>query len=432
MALNTVAIFLLIGVFLGLVLLRVPVIFAIAFSTIATTLYLGLPLQMIAQNMVQGINVFVLLTVPFFILAGNMMSEGGISNRLIELANAIVGRVRGGLAMVDVVASMFLGGLTGSSTADASSIGSILIPVMKKNGYSGEFATTVTLSASVQGIMVPPSHNMILFAVVAGGVSIASLFMAGIIPGCILGIALMIYCAIMARIKDFPVGQKVTLSQGLKAFRKSLLALFTVLIVVVGVVAGIFTATESAAIACVYAFIVTFFVYREIPLSRMNKILGDSLKTLSIVMVLIGFSGAFGWLLAYLKVPEYASMAILGFSHNKYVVLAIINVILLILGCLMDMSPIILICTPILLPIVTQVGVNPVHFGVIMMLNLGIGLLTPPVGGTLFIGSAISKIPMGKLTKSMLPFYGVMVLVLILITYIPDVVMFLPHLLGAK
>jgi tripartite ATP-independent transporter DctM subunit len=426
---NDFAVWLLLGSFALFIVIRLPIAFSIGLSTVITTLYLGLPLQTVAQGMVKGIDSFVLLAVPFFILAGEIMSEGGISNRLIQFSNALVGHFRGGLASVNILASMFFGGISGSSTADTSSIGALLIPMMKKQGYDEDFATTVTMSGSVQGILIPPSHNMVIYSLVAGGVSIGKLFLAGMIPGVFLGLALMVYSYFVSVKRNYPVGERATFKQILSSFRGSILGLLTVIIVVGGVISGFFTATESAAIATVYAFIITFFVFREIPLLRMNAILGRSLKTLAIVLILIGTSSSFGWLLAYLRVPAMVAGGILGLTHNKIMVLVIVNLILLFLGMIMDMSSIILIATPILLPIMLQVGVDPVHFGIMMMLNLGIGLLTPPVGGTLFIGSAISKIPIEKLSKSMLPFYGVMIVVLLLITYIPQITMFLPNLL---
>lgn len=421
------AVILLVGTFLGLMVLRTPIVFAIGIASVVTTIYLDLPLMLVAQNMVKGINVFALLAVPFFILAGEIMGQGGISNRLIDLSNVLIGWVRGGLAMVNILASMFFGGISGSSAADTSSIGSILIPLMRKKGYDADFATTVTMSSSVQGILIPPSHNMVIFSLVAGGVSIGKLFLAGMIPGIVLGIALMIFSYIVSVKRNYPVEQVPGWKDALRTIRDAGLGLVTVLIVVVGVITGIFTATESAAIAVLYAFLITFFVYREIPLSQMSNILTKSIKTLSIVMILIGTSTAFGWLLAYLKVPALVTQGIFSISENKYVIMIILNLIMLFLGMIMDMSSIILIATPILLPIATKVGVDPVHFGVIMVLNLGIGLITPPVGSTLFIGSAIAGISIERLAKAMLPFYVIMVIVLILVTYIPGIVMFIPN-----
>lgn len=426
---NEIALIILLVTFIVFVLIRMPVAFAIGISTIITMLYLKLPLQIVAQDIVKGINVFVLLTIPFFILAGEIMSQGGISNRLVKLSDSLVGHLRGGLASVNVLASMFFGGITGSSTADASSIGSMLIPMMRKAGYDDDFSTTITMTGSIQGILLPPSHNMILFSLAAGGVSIGQLFLAGTIPGVVLCIALMVYSYVVSVKRNYPIGKKYSIKEKMKAIKQGILGLLTIIIIVGGIMSGIFTATESAAIATVYSFIITFFVYKEIPLSRFWNILGNTMKTLSVIFILIGTSTSFGWLLAYLKVPAMISSGIFAITGgNKIFVLLLINIILLFLGMIMDMSAIILIATPILLPVAVAVGVDTVHFGVIMMLNLGIGLLTPPVGGTLFIGSAISGISIEKLTKALMPLYGVMLGLLLLITYIPGISLLLPRL----
>lgn len=424
---DVTAVVLLLGSFFLLIIMRMPIAFALGFSAFLTAWYLDIPFLMIAQSIVGGINVFVLLAVPFFILAGEMMSQGGISNRLVELSKALVGRFRGGLAMVNIQASMFFGGISGSSVADTSSIGSVMIPMMKKNGYEADFATAVTVASSVQGVLIPPSHNIILYALVAGGgISIGQLFLAGIVPGVFLGLALMVFSYIMAVKRKYPKGESYSFKATLIALRDSILGLFTVMIVVVGVIAGVFTATEAAAIAVVYAFIITFFVYREVPFKQMGSILKNTLGTISIVLILIGTSGAFGWLMNYLNVTTVIGDGLLGVSDSKIVILLLSNLILLVLGTFMDMAALILLITPVLLPVVTSVGMDPVHFGVVMMLNLGIGLLTPPVGGTLFVGSAISGVSIEKLSITMLPFYGVMILVLLIITFIPEIVMFIP------
>ncbi len=432
MANATFAITLLLVSFLLLILLRTPIAFALGISSVITAIYLQVPLAVLAQGMVRGINSFSLLAIPFFILAGEIMGEGGISRRLIDFSNAIVGQIRGGLALVNVLASMFFGGISGSSVADTSSIGSILIPMMKKKGYDDDYSVAVTITGSTQGILIPPSHNMIIYSLAAGGVSVGSLFLAGVIPGIVLGLALMLFSYVIAVRRRYPAGEAVSFREALIAAKDASLGLFTAIIVVGGVISGVFTATESAAIAAVYAFVVTFFIYRDIPLAKMSVILMKSLRTLAIVTALIAMSSAFGWILAYLKVPALATKALLGISTNKYVVLLVINIILLLLGCIMDMAPLILITTPIMLPVVTQLGIDPVHFGIIMMLNLAIGLLTPPVGSTLFVGCAIGGISIERLSKAMLPFYLVMIAVLMAITYIPDIVMFLPHGLMPK
>jgi tripartite ATP-independent transporter DctM subunit len=430
---NTDAIILLLGSFAVLVLLRVPIAFTLGISAVLTAFYLDLPLAIMAQGMVRGINSFALLAIPFFILAGEIMGEGGICHRLIAFSNAIVGRIRGGLALVNVLASMFFGGISGSSVADTSAVGSMLIPMMKKKGYDADYSVAVTITGSTQGILIPPSHNMIIYSLVAGGVSVGGLFLAGLIPGVVLGLALMLASYIIAVKRDYPAGEKVPLRSAVIAVKDAALGLFTAVIVVGGVITGLYTATESAAVAALYAFVVAFFIYREVPLSHVRVILMKSLKTLAIVMALIATSSAFGWMLAYLKVPALATEALLAISTSKYVILLVINILLLFLGCIMDMAPLILITTPILLPVALKIGVDPIHFGIIMMLNLAIGLITPPVGSTLFVGCAIGGVTIEKLSRTMIPFYSTMIIILLLITYIPEICMFLPNLvLGGK
>ena len=294
---------LLLGSFAVFLVLKVPITFSLAVSSIITAVYLKIPLMAIMQQMVQGVNSFSLLAIPFFIVAGEMMGEGGISRRLIAFSNLLVGRVRGGLAQVNVLASMFFGGISGSAVADVSSIGTILIPMMKKEGYDADYSVAVTVTSACQGIIIPPSHNMIIYSLAAGGVSVGRLFLGGFVPGVILGIALMIISYIIAVRRNYPKEQPCTWKEALRISREAVLGIFTAVIIIGGVISGVFTATESAAVACVYAFFVTFFVYREIPLSRMNKILYSSLKTLAMVMSLIAAAKAFGWLLSYLKIP---------------------------------------------------------------------------------------------------------------------------------
>lgn len=412
-----------------MLLCRVPIAFAIGISSVITTLYLGMPLQQIAQLMVKGVNVFTLMAVPFFIIAGELMGAGGISKRLINLSDALVGWFRGGLAMVNIVASLFFGGISGSSTADTASLGTILIPMMKEQGYDEEFATNVTMCSSVQGLLIPPSHNMVMYAMVAGGVSVGRLFMAGIVPGFVLALALAVYSYWCSIKRKYPKGAPFSVKNVLTTLADSIWGLITVLIVVVGVVSGIFTATESAAIAVVWAAIVGAFVYKELTLKKIWALLERSLGTLAIVMILISTSQVFGWLLTYLKMPELVANAIFSITDNPIAVMLILNLVMLILGTIMDMSAIILVATPILLPIATSVGIDPVHFGVIMVLNLGIGLITPPVGGTLFVGSAVSGVPIERLTKTLLPFFAVMLVALLIVTFCPDFVMLLPNLI---
>lgn len=419
----------LLAVFVVLLLLRVPVALCLAVSSFVTTIYLGIDLAAIVQRMVSGLNSFSLIAIPFFILAGEIMNEGGISRRLINLANVIVGKVRGGLAMVNVLSSTFFGGISGSAVADVSSIGSVLIPMMKKQKYDAEYSVAVTISSAAQGVLIPPSHNMIIYSTAAGGVSVGALFMGGIIPGIALGLILMIFAYAIAVKRNYPKGEPIKREQVPKIVREGLLGLFTAVIIIGGILSGIFTATESAAIGALYAFIISFFVYKDVPISAMGNILKRTVKTLSMVLFLIAASSAFGWLLAFLKVPAMVTETLLAVSPNDFVTLLIINVILLVLGMFMDMAPLILIATPILLPVAIEAGMDPVQFGVVLILNLAIGLVTPPVGTCLFVGCAIGKIPIEKATKGMLPFYGAMIVILLLITFVPDITLKLPELL---
>lgn len=425
----TIATIILIGSFILFIALRFPIAYSLGIASVVTVMYLKMPVEMVAQNTVRGINAFSLMAVPFFIISGELMSQGGIANRLVNLANAMVGWMRGGLAVVNIVASMFFGGISGSSAADTASLGPILIPMMNKQGYDNEFSTGITCASSVQGMLIPPSHNMVIYAMVAGSVSVGALFLAGLVPGILLGVFLLIYSFYMSKKKNYPKGDAFNFKNVLVALKDSIFGLITVLIVVVGVIGGFFTATEAAGLSVVWAFIVTFFIYKEIPLRRFWDILGTSLRTISMVMIIIGTSAAFGWLLAFLKVPEMVAGGILTLTTNKILVLLIINAILFVFGMFMDMAAIITITTPILLPIAMQVGMDPVHYGAMMVLNLGIGVLTPPVGNTLFIGSAISGLKIERLAKSMIPMYIVMVATLMVITYFPGVVMTLPKLL---
>lgn len=429
---NTVAITLLLGAFFVLLLFRVPITFSLALSTIITAIYLHIPLMAVAQQMVKGISSFSLITIPFFVLAGEIMGQGGISTRLVDFSKVLVGRVRGGLAIVDVLASLFFGGLSGSSVADTTSIGSIMIPMMEKEGYDKDFAVDVTIVSATQGVLVPPSHNMIIYSLAAGGVSIASLFMAGILPGIFLGASVMVLAYFMAVKRNYPRGQRLDFKTSMRMLKDGVLGLMTAVIIMGSIMTGICTATESAALATVYAFVITFFVYKDVPLSRMGLILRKSLRTVSMVMGLIATSAAFGWMIAYVQLPLAVANGLLAITSNKYLLLLIINVLLLFLGCIMDMAPIILVVTPILFPIITKIGMDPVQFGVVLMLNLGIGLLTPPVGSTLFVGCSIGQCKIEDVAKSLVPFYALMFGVLMVLTYIPQISLFLPHLLGVR
>ncbi|NCC78299.1 MAG: TRAP transporter large permease [Clostridia bacterium] len=425
---QSMAILILLGSFLVMIFLRFPIAYAVAISSMLTLLYEGLPLTTIAQQMVKGISSFSLMAVPFFITMGVLMGSGGISDKLIALANSFVGWMRGGLAMVNIVASYFFGGISGSAAADTASLGSILIPMMVDEGYDADFSTAVTITSSVEGLLVPPSHNMVIYATTAGGISVGSLFLAGYMPGAILAVSLMVMSYIISVKRNYPKGDKFNLMSLFKQLLTSFWALAAVLIVVFGVVGGVFTATESAAIAVIYSLIVSVFIYKGLDWKGVWNALGDCVNTLSIVMILISTSSIFGFMLTRLHVPTLASNAIIGLTDNPIIIALLLNVLLLVLGMIMDMAPIILIATPILLPIAVSIGLTPIQFGIMVILNCGIGLLTPPVGAVLFIGSAVSKQPMEKIVKATLPFYIAMLVTLLLITFIPAISLWLPSL----
>lgn len=430
MAVNSTAIAVLLVSFLVMIILRFPIAYAVAISSIFCLLSQGLPLNSLCQFMVKGISSFSLMAVPFFITMGVLMGSGGISEKLIALANACVGWMTGGMAMVNIVASYFFGGISGSASADTASLGTILIPMMVDQGYDDDFSTAVTITSSCEGLLVPPSHNMVIYATTAGGISVGSLFMAGYLPGALLAGSLMVGSYIISKKRNYPKGAKFSLKGLLKQLSVSFWALAAIIIVVVGVVGGAFTATESAAIAVIYSLIVSVFIYKGLNWKGVWKILDDCVNTLSIVMILISTSAVFGNCLTMLHVPDLAANTIKGISSNPYVLALLLNLILLILGCIMDMAPIILIATPILLPIATSIGINPIQFGIMVILNCGIGLLTPPVGAVLFIGSAVGKVKMERVVKATLPFYLCMIVTLLLLTFIPEISMFLPNLLA--
>lgn len=430
MAINSTAIAVLLISFFVMILLRFPIAYAVALSSILCLFSQGLPLSTLCQFMVKGISSFSLMAVPFFITMGVFMGSGGISEKLIALADACVGWMTGGMAMVNIVASYFFGGISGSAAADTASLGTILIPMMVEQGYDDDFSTAVTITSSCEGLLVPPSHNMVIYATTAGGISVGALFLAGYLPGALLAVSLMVGSYIISKKRNYPKGSKFSIKGLLKQLSASIWALAAIIIVVVGVVGGVFTATESAAIAVVYSLIVSVFIYKGLDWKGVWKVLDDCVNTLSIVMILIATSAVFGNCLTRLHVPDIAAKFITGLSNNPYVIALLIDLILLVLGCIMDMAPIILIATPILLPIATSIGITPVQFGIMMILNCGIGLLTPPVGAVLFIGSAVGKVKMEKVVKATLPFYLCMIITLILITFFPGISMCIPNLLG--
>ncbi len=430
MSAENIAIIILIGSFLLMIVLRFPIAYAVALSSIFCLSYLGKDLNIVCQTMIKGISSYSLMAVPFFITMGVLMGAGGISDKLVALANACVGWMRGGLGAVNVLDSFFFGGISGSAAADTASLGSILIPMMVEQGYDDDFSTALTITSSVEGLLVPPSHNMVIYATTAGGISVGSLFLAGYLPGALLAASLMVGTYIISVRRNYPKGDKFSIVNLFKQLLTSFWALGAIIIVVVGVVAGWFTATESAAIAVFYSLFVSVFIYKGINWKGVWKELTGAVETLSIVLILIATSSVFGYCLTLLNVPELAANALMSISENPIVLRLLINFILLFLGMIMDMSPIILITTPILLPIAVSTGMDPIQYGIMLMLNCGIGLLTPPVGSVLFIGSAVAKRPIGKIVKATVPFYICMVVALLLITFVPDISLWLPKVLG--
>lgn len=431
MSVQSLAILVLLGSFFVMIFLRFPIAYAVGLSSVFCLLVQGGSLSEVCRLMVKGISSFSLMAVPFFITMGVLMGSGGISEKLIALANACVGWMRGGMAMVNIVASYFFGGISGSASADTASLGSILIPMMVDQGYDADFSTAVTITSSCEGLLVPPSHNMVIYATTAGGISVGSLFLAGYVPGALLAGCLMIGSYIISVKRNYPKGEKFSIVNFFRQLSVSIWALLAIIIVVFGVVGGVFTATESAAIAVIYSLLVSVFIYKGLNWKGVWDSLEECVNTLSIVMILIATSAVFGNCLTMLHVPDLAANAIVGLTDNKIIIALLLNLILLVLGCIMDMAPIILIATPILLPIAVQIGIDPIQFGIMVILNCGIGLLTPPVGAVLFIGSAVAKLPMEKVVKATLPFYLCMVVALLLITFIPGISLWLPTVLGA-
>jgi tripartite ATP-independent transporter DctM subunit len=377
-----------------------------------------------------GVSKVAMLTIPFFVLAGAIMAEGGMARRLVALADVMVGftRVRGGLSVVNVLATTFLSGISGSSVADTSAIGSVMIPQMERAGYPRVFATNVTITASVQALLVPPSHNAVIYSLATGGsISIISLFMAGVVPGLLLGAALVILCLVIAYRDGNPRGTTVPLREGLRLAGEALWGLVTLAIILGGILLGWFTAIEAGAVACVWAFLVTMFIYRDYGWRDLPRLVHRTFHTVAMVMTLIACASAVGYIMALTQMPGKITAFFLSVSSDKHVILFLINILLLVLGCLVDMAPSILIATPILLPVMKNFGVDPVHFGMIMMLNLGIGLCHPPVGATLFVGCAVGKVTIEEVMRRIWPFYGVMFAVLMLVTYIPDLSLWLPN-----
>lgn len=417
------------GVFTLLLLIGVPVAFCLGIASVATVAYMGLPPVVVFQQMNSGMNAFAMMAIPFFIYAGDLMIRGGIAERLIQMAASLVGHLRGGLGQVNVVTCTLFGGISGSAVADASAVGGLMIPQMKKRGYDADYAVNVTANAAIIALLIPPSHNMIIYSLSAGGnLSIADLFTAGIVPGLMLCAALMVAAWAVAVKRGYPrepfpgfavVGRYVVLA---------LPGILLIGIIFGGVRSGVFTATESSCVAVVYAILVTIFVYRQLTWTAFVEATLGAVRTTAMVLLVIGTAGAFGWLMAFLQVPQATIAAMKAVSDNPIVILLMINLILLVLGTFMDMAPMIIICTPIFLPVVKAFGVDPIHFGVILILNAGIGLNTPPVGSVQFVACAIGRISIGESMRTIWPFYGASVAVLLLVTYVPGLSLWLPRL----
>jgi tripartite ATP-independent transporter DctM subunit len=423
-------IFVLIGSFTVVCLMGMPVAYALGLASIIAALYTDIPLEAVMLKVAGGMSGFSLLAIPFFILAGAIMAVGGMAERLVNLAKVFVGAIRGGMALVNILASTMFGCISGSSVADTAAVGSVMIPQMIKAGYPRLFAVNVTISGSLQPLLVPPSHNMVIYSIAAGGtVSIGHMFMGGIIPALLLGLSLIVLVLIIAHRDKFPKGEAVSLRQAGKIAIDAVWGMITIGIILGGILSGVFTPTESGAIACVYAFLVTMFVYRDVKWSEVPLLIGRVVRTVGMVMIMIGFSIAFGYMMAIMRVPAIATQFFVDISSDKYTFLLWVNVLLLLLGTFMDLAPMLLICTPIFLPAIKAFGIDPVHFGIIMILNLGIGLLTPPVGPTMVVGCAIGKVSMEAVSRSILVFYIPMIIVLMLVTYIPALSLWLPSVL---
>lgn len=417
------------GVLFLLLALGVPVAYSLFGAALATFAVADIPLIVAVQRMAAGISVFTLMAIPFFIFAGDLMYRAGIADRLVRVADAAFGRVRGGLGLVDVGASMMFGAVSGSAIASASAIGSTMVPLMDEKGYDRDYAVNVTVTAAIVGLLIPPSHNMIIYAAASGiGVSIGDLFLGGIIPGVMTGLMLMVTTWLVARHRQFPRGSFPGWRAFLRALVYAIPGLFTAVIIMGGILSGIFTATESSAIAVIYTALIGTFVYRNLGWAGFWEAAQKSVRTAAMVLFIIAAASAFGFALALLEVPTALGALIAAMTDNPILTLLIINVMLLVLGTFMDMAPLIVITTPIFLPVAISAGIDPVHFGIILMLNLGIGLVTPPVGSVLFVGSAVGKVPLETMVRTIWPFYLTLIAALVLVSYVPILSMWLPSL----
>jgi tripartite ATP-independent transporter DctM subunit len=419
----------LLGLFAICVVIGAPVAYSLGIASIAAFMYEGLPLMIAFQRIISGISIFALMAIPFFIFAGELMFHGGIAMRLVRLASSAVGAMRGGLGVVNVFSSMLFGGISGSAIADISALGSILIPVMKEKGYDDDYSVNVTVTSSLAGIIIPPSHNMIIYAVAAGGgLSISKLFLAGFVPGVLMCICLAVVSYLVAVKRGYTSEAFPGFLALFQHFVLAIPGLMTAVIIVGGVLSGIFTVTESGAFGAIYAFLVTILVYRALTWEKFRLAVANSVRTTSMVLILIACSGAFAYLLTFYQVPEKMSGFLVGISENPVIILLMINLMLLLLGMIMDMAALILICTPIFLPIANSVGVDAYQFGMILLMNLGLGLCTPPVGSCLFVGCAVGNVKLEDAVKTIWPFYIGILVALMLVTFIPAISLTLPNL----
>ncbi|WP_433936620.1 TRAP transporter large permease [Sorangium cellulosum] len=414
--------------FFALLLLNVPVAVCIGLSTVLTIASLGdVPTgYIVAQRISTGIASFPLLAIPFFVLSGLLMGEGGMARRLMDFASAVVGRFHGGLSYVNTLTCMLFGAVSGSAAAAVSSIGGFMIPEMERKNYGRDFSVALTTTSATTGLLIPPSNIMIVYAVVAGNVSVAALFLAGVIPGIVVGLSIMVVAFLANRKQPVGVSEKVPLREVVRSFAQAIPSLLLILIVMGGILAGVFTATEASVVSVAYAFLLGTLLYREVKLKDMPRILLKAAKTTAVVMILVGASQAMSWVLAFEQVPQSVSQAMLGISQSPFATLLIINVLLLVVGTFMDMTPAVLIFTPIFLPVVTGMGIDPVHFGVLMVTNLCIGLCTPPVGTCLFVGCGVGKTTIARVVRPMMPMFAAMIVALMLISYVPQLSLWLP------
>jgi len=430
---NWTEIAILVLTFVVLLGIGVPVAYSIGLSSLVTILVTMDPViafTTLAQRMATGIDSFSLLAIPFFVLAGQLMNKGGIASRLIDLARAMVGPLPGGLAFINILACMLFGAISGSSVAAASAIGGFMVPRMEKEGYDKAFGAAVNLTSASTGLIIPPSNILIVFSLASGGVSIAALFLAGYIPGLLIGLALMIVAGVIALKRGYKSGEKTGVKIFFKSFFNALPSLLLLVIVIGGIIAGIFTATEASAIAVLYTLILSMVVYKEVKYTDLPRILLDTTLTTTIVLMLVATSMGMSWVLSYENIPQGVSDFLLNISDNPIVILLIINLLLLAVGTFMDMTPAVLIFTPIFLPVVVQMGMNPIHFGIIMVMNLCLGLCTPPVGSLLFVGCSVAGLSLQKVLKPLLPLFVAMIVVLVIVTYVPSLSLWLPQLFG--